>query len=113
MSIPRQAWARILASLLASLSLVLGILGAPTPAAADESELTEITDGTVVWGFKKSWRNYTGPTAVTLSGGVKVGETGEYVWPIKQGTFNKTTNATRMSTGLTIAMLLFGWSEMS
>ena len=96
MSIPRQAWARILASLLASLSLVLGILGAPTPAAADESELTEITDGTVVWGFKKSWRNYTGPTAVTLSGGVKVGETGEYVWPIKQGTFNKTTNATHL-----------------
>lgn len=58
---------------------------APAAQAADE---VSITNGTVTWGVKQSWRNYIGDSAITISGGVTRTNDGAFKWPVESGSYN-------------------------
>lgn len=69
---------------------------APTAQAADT---TTITNGTVTWGVKQSWRNYIGDTGITISGGVTRAADGAFNWPIETGTYDADTKKLDLDLG--------------
>lgn len=88
-------------------SLVLGLTAfasafvlsplAAGPASAASAGPVDITDGSVTWGIKASWRAYIGPAGTDLSGGVTQNADGEFVWPVTSGSFDDATDTLKLS----------------
>ena len=78
---------RVLAPVLAALALVLASSGTATAA-----EPVQITDGTLRWGVKASWRQYAG--SGVMSGGVSQAADGFYEFPIESGSYDPETRTT-------------------
>ncbi|MBN9644089.1 HtaA domain-containing protein [Corynebacterium mendelii] len=96
--------AKRLTAVLSGVAVAMGILATPAtaetdqPPETDNAAITQITEGTVTWGFRESWRNYIGDGA-QLYDGVTLNENKEYVWPIKSGTYNSETKALHLKLG--------------
>jgi|GEM_PF-1673341 len=74
------------------LTLLSGLLAlAPGMAAADP---VEVTQGDLIWGVKKSWRNYIG--VGLLSDGVSVNPDGTYRFPMESGSYDEETRTTEL-----------------
>ncbi len=78
---------RVLAAALAALALAFSLGG--TAVAA---EPVQITDGTLRWGVKASWRQYAG--SGVMSGGVSQAADGIYEFPIESGSYDPETRTT-------------------
>lgn len=92
----RRSWRRRASALLASSSLLLtGLVVASSPSPASAEEVT-ISDGTVTWGVRTSWRNYAGPGE--LSEGLTANAKGEYQWKVESGTFDDETRRLELQT---------------
>lgn len=92
----RRSWRRRASALLASSSLLLTglVVGSSTsPASAEE---VTISDGTVTWGVRTSWRNYAGPGE--LSDGLTVNAKGEFQWKVESGTYDNETRRLELQT---------------
>ena len=76
-------------------TVAVGTMLEPAATAAPEDE-TAIHEGSLVWGFKQSWRNYTGPGVP--SGGATQDGDGITIWPLREGTFDP-TGTTRLQFG--------------
>lgn len=61
-----------------------------TPSAQAAAKVA-VTDGTVTWGVKQSWRTYIGESGITVSGGVTRTTDGAFTWPITTGTYDDST----------------------
>lgn len=61
---------------------------APAAQAADD---VAITNGTVTWGVKQSWRNYVGEAGITATGGVTRATNGAFNWPVESGSYSPAT----------------------
>jgi len=79
-----------LAALLAVLAAISAVALAGAPAAS--AEPVAITDGTLAWGVKTSWRQYAGPGE--QSGGVTQDAGGVYQFPIESGSYDPETRTT-------------------
>lgn len=86
-----RRWVGLLAVLALTLS---GLVMAPPQAVAAAHAITE---GTVTWGFKKSWRDYIGSSGTTLEGGVTRNSAGTLEWPVTSGTFDDATSSLRLN----------------
>jgi hypothetical protein len=91
---PPAPAARLPRALLAVLALALALtaaaLAAPSARAADEP--VQITDGTVRWGVKASFRGYAGNG--TVADGATQGLDGIYAFPIESGSYDAATGTT-------------------
>ncbi|WP_181410776.1 HtaA domain-containing protein [Nocardioides humi] len=54
---PARLWSPALALAL----LLSGLLVATAPAPVAHAAPTQVTEGSVTWGIKQSWRSYVGP----------------------------------------------------
>jgi hypothetical protein len=75
---------------LAVLTLLLGAITLVAGPARAES--TTITQGSVTWGVKQSWRTYIGETGISTSGGVTRDGGGAFVWPVVSGDYDSESN---------------------
>lgn len=82
---------RGISSILIVVALFLTLVNAQETPRALASEI-QISEGSVTWGIKDTWRKYIG-NGVTLSDGVTTNEAGEYVWPIRSGVYDDNTKA--------------------
>lgn len=104
MGILQPVRARLAAALACVAFLVFGMAtGLGSQAHAEES--AAITDGTVTWGFKESWRQYIPEDGVHPSGGVSINEAGEYMWPIESGTYDADAHELTLKLGGAIQFL--------
>lgn len=98
---PRRHLARrLMAGALAAGIALVGIgldLGANVQPARAADDAVSISEGTVTWGIKESWRNYMG--GGELSGGVSALPSGEYQWPIESGAFDESTQTLTLELG--------------
>jgi hypothetical protein len=69
-------------------ALVLGLLALSAPAASAAA----ISEGTLTWGVKQSWRNYAGFPIV--SDEVTQIPSGEFTFPVQSGDFDPATGTT-------------------
>lgn len=76
-------------SALLSLVVALGGIAFASPAGATT---TEITDGSLTWGVRESWRNYAG--SGTVSEGATANGDGTYDFPVSSGSFDDETETT-------------------
>jgi hypothetical protein len=81
--------------LLVATGLVL--LPAAVTLSSASAATTQITEGHLDWGFKRSWRNYIGVDGTTLSGGVVRNEDGTFRFPVESGTYDDATRTTVIS----------------
>ncbi|MBM9462353.1 HtaA domain-containing protein [Aeromicrobium sp. YIM 150415] len=95
MSVRRWSITTFLLSLIASLLVIT----APVPAAT--AAPVEITEGSVTWGIKQSWRNYVGDGQF-LSEGVERNEDGTFRFPVRGGSFDPDTHALTLELGGTV-----------
>ncbi|MFI5430263.1 HtaA domain-containing protein [Aeromicrobium sp. UC242_57] len=96
----RRSWRRRASALLASSSLLLtGLVVASSASPASAEEVT-ISDGTVTWGVRTSWRNYAGPGE--LSDGLTANAKGEYQWKVESGTYDDETRRLELQTSGTV-----------
>ena len=95
MSVRRWSITTFLLSLIASLLVIT----APVPAAT--AAPVEITEGSVTWGIKQSWRNYVGDGQF-LSAGVERNEDGTFRFPVRGGSFDPDTHALTLELGGTV-----------
>jgi hypothetical protein len=93
---PHRLNTAILAAVLAIVLVPLQLVWI-APATA---ETTQITDGSVTWGVKASWRGYAGAGA--QSDGVTQNGDGEYVFPVVEGSYDDETGTTTVSTQGTV-----------
>lgn len=84
------------ASLLAASSLLLTGLVMGTSAAPASAEEVTISDGTVTWGVRTSWRNYAGPGE--LSEGLTANPQGEFRWKVESGHYDDETHRLELQT---------------
>ncbi len=87
---------RSLLLVLTALTLVVPTLLIPSAARAAEgdagtAQATTVTDGTVVWGVRASFRNYIGPDGITISDGLTRNGDGEFVFDVSGGSFDSDT----------------------
>lgn len=87
----------ISSSLLIVVALFLALVNVSETPRALATE-TQISEGSVTWGIKDTWRRYIG-NGVTLSDGVTTNEAGEYVWPIRSGVYDADTKALTLYLG--------------
>ncbi|GAA4741187.1 hypothetical protein GCM10023350_27190 [Nocardioides endophyticus] len=85
-------------SRLCVLTLLLGTLGFVTASPASAEEIA-ITEGTVTWGLKQSWRTYIGEAGTTVSGGVTRAVDGAFVWPVESGAYDDSTKTLELDLG--------------
>lgn len=89
--------ARAVLALLSLLALLAGIsVASPGASAAPVA----ITDGTLAWGIKASWRQYAGNGV--QSGGVAQDANGIYQFPIESGSYDPETRTTTIQAKGTI-----------
>jgi hypothetical protein len=82
----------------ALLGFALAVLLAVATAKAADPEPTQITSGSLSWGFKGSFRGYIGGTqGTTAGGGATLDANAVATLPVSQGTFDPTGNATDIS----------------
>ncbi|MFI5425856.1 HtaA domain-containing protein [Aeromicrobium sp. UC242_57] len=74
--------------------MLSGLVAAPAPQSMAAEH--QITDGTVTWGIKASWRNYIGSTGTLLDGGVTRNSDGTFDWPVASGSFDDISNSLRI-----------------
>lgn len=80
---------RRLAAPVCALAVLASLSAAPSPAPA---ATTAITEGSLDWGIKESWRNYVGGGEV--SEGATVNPDGTYSFPVTSGSFDDETKTT-------------------
>lgn len=90
---PRRLGLVAIASLVIATALTFM---SPSAQAADN---ITVTDGTVTWGVKQSWRSYIGESGITVSGGVTRTGDGAFVWPAKTGTYDSATKRLELKLG--------------
>lgn len=99
--------------LLALLTLVglvlpaLAVAGGASPARADDTSDTSdtsvaISEGSVVWGVRASFRNYIGPGGIAVSDGLTRNAEGEFVFDVEEGAYDTTTKALRLDLAGTV-----------
>ncbi|GAA1540481.1 hypothetical protein GCM10009788_49080 [Nocardioides humi] len=97
--------------LLTMLSLLIPplLLTAP-PARAAEGDDTAvaITDGTVVWGVRASFRNYIGADGVTVSDGLTQNDDGEFVFDVAEGSYDPDSHALHLDLSGTVGFNAHG-----
>lgn len=76
-------------TMLLLLSLSLTIPGAPAVSAPES-----ISTGKLTWGIKESWRSYIGAAGTTTFDGATRSASGEFTFPVKQGTYDAQARAT-------------------
>jgi hypothetical protein len=96
---PAGIAAAVLVAALATTGLTAGAVPSATaPAssiAATESTPVAITEGSLTWGVKQSWRNYA--HTPELSGGVtQLADGGEFVFPVSEGSFDAASGTTSL-----------------
>lgn len=92
---------RLLAAVVAGAFFCLGL----PVASAQEADAGSISEGTVTWGIKESWRNYVG--LGDTSGGVVANEDRLYEFPVTSGTFDQQTSALDLNLGGSIQWLSY------
>jgi len=85
-------------SQLCAITLLLGTLAVATAPTASAAE-TAITDGSVTWGVKASWRSYIGESGISIAGGVTRAAGGAFTWPVESGTFDDGTKVLELDLG--------------
>ncbi|KAA1379996.1 HtaA domain-containing protein [Aeromicrobium fastidiosum] len=90
-SLPSSRSRRLGLVILASL-VIAAALTFMTPSAQAVDKVA-VTDGTLTWGVKQSWRSYIGEAGITVSGGVTRTTDGAFTWPITTGTYDDATKA--------------------
>lgn len=90
----------VLSAAIALLLVILGVAGLmPAPARA-EGGPTQITQGSLTWGFKESFRLYVGgATGITAAGGAAVDHEGVATFPLSSGSFDSAAGATDLQFG--------------
>lgn len=88
-------------SAVALLAAMIGLflLAFSSPARA---ETVSITQGSVEWGFKQSWRTYIGEAGITVSDGATRTVSGNFNLPVESGTFDTETKALSLDLAGTI-----------
>jgi hypothetical protein len=82
----------------AMVGFALAVLMAVAAARAADPEPTQITSGSLTWGFKQSFRNYIGGTAgTTAGGGATLDSDAVATLPVSGGSFDPAGNATDLS----------------
>jgi hypothetical protein len=82
----------------AMMGLALAVLGAVAMARAADPAPSQITSGSLTWGFKQSFRNYIGGTAgATAGGGATLDSAAVATLPVSGGSFDPAGNATDLS----------------
>jgi hypothetical protein len=84
-------------------AVLLALIGSSAVRADDPPAPTEITQGSLNWGIKASFRRYVGDAEITVSGGVtRTGDaTAEFpvpgfTWPLESGTYDPATKSTTL-----------------
>jgi hypothetical protein len=81
-------------------ALLFGAFNGPSLLSTSaHAEETQITEGSLDWGVKASFRAYVGAGNITASDGVTVNEDGTFHWPIESGTFDDEGNLTSIQLG--------------
>ncbi|MCR1784278.1 HtaA domain-containing protein [Nocardioides carbamazepini] len=93
-------------TLLSLLFPALLLTAPPTRAADGEDSTVAVTDGTVVWGVRASFRNYIGTENITLSDGLTRNADGEFVFDIEDGDYD--TDTKRLHLDLAGAVRFYG-----
>ncbi|PRI10268.1 HtaA domain-containing protein [Leucobacter massiliensis] len=88
---PRPRLPRLAAALALAASLLVAPAVSAPAALADEGTGVSITEGSVIWGFKESWRDYMGADGTELAGGVEWTEDGLFAFPVERGSFEPET----------------------
>ncbi len=91
----------IAAAVAAALLVGAGVVGIAGPADADDSGTpTAISQGSLTWGVKASWRGYAGAAELT-DGATELpasdGVPGAYQFPLSSGSFDATTGTTTLA----------------
>ena len=86
-------------ALLAALCVAVAAAAAAPPAHAAP---TAITQGTVEWGFKASWRAYIGEAGIATAGGVTRTASGSFSWPVTGGSYDPDGSALELTLGGTV-----------
>jgi hypothetical protein len=82
----------------AMFGFVAAVLIAVASARAADPAPSQITSGSLTWGFKQSFRNYIGGTAgTTAGGGATLDAEAVATLPVDHGSFDPATNATDIS----------------
>jgi len=81
------------------LALVAGLFGAAASAVADDggsgdSTAVAVTQGSLHWGVKTSWRAYAGTPVRADDGGVTVNPDGTFTFPLTSGSYDPSTGTT-------------------
>jgi len=88
---------KVLAALVLAVALVVAPNAFTPPAQAVEDESgVAITEGSVVWGFKESWRNYMGKDGTELADGVAWTDDDLFEFPVESGSFDEASNTLRL-----------------
>lgn len=92
-----SVWRSLTCLALALVVALAGLVVAPAPQA--DAVDHEITEGTVTWGLKGTWRNYIGAAGTTLEDGVTRNADGTFDWPVTSGTFDDESTSLRLNLG--------------
>lgn len=102
---PTTSRRRILPALLAALSLVAATLGIIATAPPSQAAASVISDGSVTWGIKETWRKYIGADGSHTGDGASITNVvvqGNRTWaeafrfPIESGTYDPETRTTTL-----------------
>ncbi len=90
--------ARAIAAVCGVLAIFAALMVHTPPAARAEAVApAAVTEGTLTWGIKASWRAYVGTSGTIPQGGATVTPDGLFAFPLTAGTYDAATRTTELS----------------